>query len=426
MKHPALTRVFALIVAVLSLVMLLAGIMGIGKAISDRDESVRSYDVLQGRVDTYEELSEKLNGSPSYKDAMKQLEKDEEEHRKNANSQKDSLMEYTAAEAMMKEAREMLDMVDALLDQATPLLLGMVNSLADNLPEMYNDAVDEIAEEYADQAGDIVSELIRTISERDDFKDAIENEEITPGTISGIIREEVEKLADQNFKYDESTVYEEADVSPYFDEVDFDELNSEMHTLMQVGDILVNYIEQYTEGKKELNKNEMENLKKGIEIAVQKYELMKESEELAELKAANEQLKEDENKLKSTKVHILKNENIKAATDNGEDIVKAAKDELKLEKENYKKDFAFRLDANILMIIGGIAGILGIPGAYEIKKTRPWLIVPVAMCALFAAAADGISMHLGRGQMYSALAVLIFGIIQLIIILPKEKMKEVV
>lgn len=409
MKHPALTRVFALIVAVLSLVMLLAGIMGIGKAISDRDESVRSYDVLQGRVDTYEELSEKLNGSPSYKDAMKQLEKDEEEHRKNANSQKDSLMEYTAAEAMMKEAREMLDMVDGIVDQAGFLLLAMVNSEVDNLPETARQIYD-------------------LITAREDFQRAIENGEISPEDIMSMIDEETMNSMKiiMGAIGNEDTVYSEEDVQSFLDNSYSEELVSTANTLIEVSGMLGDYIEQYTEGKKELNKNEMENLKKGIEIAVQKYELMKESEELAELKAANEQLKEDENKLKSTKVHILKNENIKVATDNGEDIVKAAKDELKLEKENYKKDFAFRLDANILMIIGGIAGILGIPGAYEIKKTRPWLIVPVAMCALFAAAADGISMYLGRGQMYSALAVLIFGIIQLIIILPKEKMKEVV
>ena len=411
MKHPGLARVFSIAVAVMSLVMLLAGIMGIGSAVSERDENVRSYEVLEGRVETYEELTAKLQNSPTYKEASTQLEEEKETHRENSDSHKDSLMEYTAAEAIMKESKASLDMIDSMLDQAEYILIAMLNSEVDNLPQ------------YARE----IYELLELITAREDFKKAIEEGEIDPGDISEMISDETMNILKSTFKYlgNQDQLYAEDDVTQYLEDIDSEELMSASNTLIKAGGMLEEYVEQYSEGKEKLNKAEIENLKKGIELAVEKYELIKESEEIEELEKANEQLKEDENKLKSTKVHLLKNENIKAATDNGEDIISAAKNELNREKKNYKKEFALRLDANIFMIIGAVAGFLGIPGSFEIKKSRSWLIVPVLVFTVFAAAADGISMYLGRGQMYSALAAAIFGIIQLITIIPKaSKMKS--
>ena len=49
------------------------------------------------------------------------------------------------------------------------------------------------------------------------------------------------------------------------------------------------------------------------------------------------------------------------------------------------------------------------------------LIAPAAVCLVCAAAADGINMSLGLGQMYTALFTSIFALIHLLIVLPEKK-----
>ena len=76
---------------------------------------------------------------------------------------------------------------------------------------------------------------------------------------------------------------------------------------------------------------------------------------------------------------------------------------------------------NLLAVLGGVFGILGIPGAYEKLRGRFWLIAPVVLCLGCALAADAVNMRLGLGQMYTALFTAIFAAVHLLIILPKKK-----
>ena len=76
---------------------------------------------------------------------------------------------------------------------------------------------------------------------------------------------------------------------------------------------------------------------------------------------------------------------------------------------------------NLLAVLGGVFGVLGIPGAYEKLRGRFWLIAPVLLCLGCAAAADWVNMRLGLGQMYTALFTAIFAVIDLLIILPRKK-----
>ena len=74
-----------------------------------------------------------------------------------------------------------------------------------------------------------------------------------------------------------------------------------------------------------------------------------------------------------------------------------------------------------LAVFGALAGFAGIPAAFEKTKKRFWLIAPAAICLVCACAADGISMYLGLGQMYTVIAAAIFAAAQLAAALPKAK-----
>ena len=425
MKNPALARVMAIVLAILSLVMLLAGIFGISNAVADRDESVRANNVLEGRIDTYKELSKKLENSLSYKEATAKYEEAKDEHQHKNSEHRSGLAEYTAAEGIIKSSKESMAMMDVIFDYAFSYIKNIcslaLDEFVDSLeaiktPNLSEDEYNELVRQIQD-AGD--DSTIRAIEDRiSGIESSEEIDEVTMQDLSKYINAYIDSVTSSYVGLSDTVIPESV-----ASEIDFytQEAKNELDPVIQVYHSLMNLIDQYIDGKKQLTSAELENLKKGIELAVEKYELIRESEELAEQKAANEQLKEDENSLKSTKVHILKNEKISAAVDGGEDIVTAAERELSRATDESKKDFSLRLDANILLILGAIAGFLGIFGAFEIKKSRPWLIVPVALFALFAALADGISMYLGRGQMYSALASVVFGIVQLLIIVPKKK-----
>ena len=75
----------------------------------------------------------------------------------------------------------------------------------------------------------------------------------------------------------------------------------------------------------------------------------------------------------------------------------------------------------LLGSISLVAGIIGIPAAYEMTQKRFWLIFPVLLCLVCAACTEGISLWLERGVMYSALAGIIFAALQLLVVLPREK-----
>lgn len=76
---------------------------------------------------------------------------------------------------------------------------------------------------------------------------------------------------------------------------------------------------------------------------------------------------------------------------------------------------------NILCVVGGAMGILGIPAAYELIRRRFLLIAPVLLCLACAAGAEALNMMLGLGQHYVALFTAIFALLQLLIVLPKAK-----
>ena len=66
MKHPALTRIFSLILAVLCLTMLGAGFGLIRNAVRTRASEQAGYQRLSDRVEEYRELYDALSGSKSY------------------------------------------------------------------------------------------------------------------------------------------------------------------------------------------------------------------------------------------------------------------------------------------------------------------------------------------------------------------------
>lgn len=108
MKHPALARVFSIVLAILSLFMLLNGALGFGEADAALEESLNQYSRLEEKTDTYAALSAQLKSSVSYEEALAELEALQEQHDDDAAQHRTDLATHTATMGGYKLGADMI------------------------------------------------------------------------------------------------------------------------------------------------------------------------------------------------------------------------------------------------------------------------------------------------------------------------------
>ena len=123
MKHPALARVFSIVLAIMSLLMLLNGAVGFGKADVALKESLDQYQRIEEKTDTYEAPSLQMKNSVSYEEALAELEALQEQHDDDAAQHRTDLATHTATmggyelgAAMIMDGKEQLAAAKAELE----------------------------------------------------------------------------------------------------------------------------------------------------------------------------------------------------------------------------------------------------------------------------------------------------------------------
>ena len=161
--------------------------------------------------------------------------------------------------------------------------------------------------------------------------------------------------------------------------------------------------------------------KDGERLKEEKGELDSEAAKLSKQLLDADEIKELENKRTSMKILLTKPTSVKAAVDAGGNIAESAETYLAAYRSETQRLFTGRVVMCALAVLGALAGFAGVPAAFEKTKKRFWLIVPIVLCLVCACAADGISMYLGLGQMYTVIAAAIFAAVLLAAALPKAK-----
>lgn len=108
MKHPALTRLFSVVLVILCLTMLIAGLGSIAGAVSDREKGMADYERLRARVDEYREVQNALTGKTKYEDANRVLLEDQARHDDLASKHRVNLAMYTATKGGLLEGEAAL------------------------------------------------------------------------------------------------------------------------------------------------------------------------------------------------------------------------------------------------------------------------------------------------------------------------------
>lgn len=108
MKHPALARVFSVVLALLGLILLVTGVRGFGKSDGEREERMAYADKLAGRIENYRELSARMNKAADYRETMDALDSFLTAHEKSASQHKTDTAAYTAAKGGVKMGEDMI------------------------------------------------------------------------------------------------------------------------------------------------------------------------------------------------------------------------------------------------------------------------------------------------------------------------------
>ena len=161
--------------------------------------------------------------------------------------------------------------------------------------------------------------------------------------------------------------------------------------------------------------------KEAEQLAEEKETLDQEASVLSKKILENEALKDLTNRRNSARQLLLNVAEVKSESAESGDLPGAAASYLERYRSETQALDEGRRRMNVLAILGAAAGLLGIPGAFELTKKRVLLLVPVLLCLGFAAGADWLHVSLGFGQMYTALFTAIFAAVQLLIVLPKKK-----
>ena len=115
MKHPVLTRVFAIVLAILCLVMLLAGLFGLRSADRERQRALEDAGRLQSRAAEYENALQELEGGEPYQQLNARLERHQAEHDKLLSRHRSEMAMYTATQSGLRTGASALDQADAAM-----------------------------------------------------------------------------------------------------------------------------------------------------------------------------------------------------------------------------------------------------------------------------------------------------------------------
>ncbi len=545
MKHPALARVFSVVLAILSLIMLLSGGFGLRET-AEEYESAQAYaQRLRNRIDTYVELDGKLSDNRSYKEAKAELEKQQKEHDEKSAKHRTELAEYSAKKGgytmganTINDALAEYNGIKATYDSSAAAInaaigdcnsaaaacsaasgevgsaLQTLNGLIASMPSEPEapplpqeppiptapTEPDPAAPEYQDDPDQLLADQQEYQAKLLEYNAAMEqynntdlpayndamldyNNNLLPayseqmriyqgemynwgmsmagfaaglqGSAAGwaaaaqggaaVLQSsaallepfssmmpsggsggsmDMSSMGGLSMPDASATPQEIAGTLAGFQgalDMEASYLGKLASGLGAIGPGITKAGQQLYSAQADIWYYFEELEKDAAELDKEKERLAQERQRLDKLILSTDELRELESSHTSTRVLITNIDEIKAMVDGGGELTESAESYLSSYTQSSWHIYRGRLLICALALLAGVAGFAGIPAAFERIKKRFWLIAPVLLCLVCSCACDGINMYLGLGQMYAALFTAIFALLQLLIVLPKNK-----
>lgn len=150
------------------------------------------------------------------------------------------------------------------------------------------------------------------------------------------------------------------------------------------------------------------------DLAEEKEELEDNSAQLEKEREILEKQKEDENKLRSTRILLMQNKTIEERVNAGGELAETSKQYAEEFEAQYEKQYEIRRVLCYLGMAAGILGILVLPAAFELIRSRILLLMPAFLSFLASALAETLSVRSGEGQFYVAIPVIFFSLLYIL------------
>ena len=403
---------------IFAVLLLLSAAGGIRSAVKDRAAEARSCGLLSSRLDEYEALEKKLTDEGSSEKTQKELDKLTAQYQRDKTAHQMALATYTATKGGLKEGQEMMAQADQMMSASNIVssIESAVSGIASRLIDLEDVALNAYAQydSAAQEALPFELAYYEATVAASLFPD---DPDLAAAALEAYLTMqpyEIQKdLAQQQI---ESLV---ADVSSSASEMS----SGSGDMLSSVGTLAAAY-DAMNAGKAELEKMELQTLRDSVDLTLRKAELGQQEEEIAALEERPGATRADDRRQISLRVSMTADDNVREAYEKSGNIVSAGRSELARAEKEARRNFFLGLAENILLILAAAAAFAGMPAAYEKTKSRTMLVLPVALYMLFCAAAEALCVVLRGEQHYLALFAAIFGLIQLIIVIPRESNPE--
>jgi len=462
MLHPALTRFMAVLLAILCIILFLVSYFGLNDAEELKEDDIAAHNKLTERIATYERLTTELAELEEYKKANEKLTEQEEEHESTASQHRTDLAEHTAKEGAFKQGADALWEAKAQIDEQKIMFNLGVEEF--NKKEAEFEQLKTMVQGMLKLAeGCAALAQIPPMTDPGSPPEEPQQPELPVPNQSDYESEDAYQKALDDYNaaqqnYEQEKALYDAHMTLL---AAYQEYTSKVTSLMQSGaatlgalgmpapsDLagmaqalqqayngLLPTIEMgekgIAEGKAALQQAE-KALKDGEdtiqskleliwyqmgqaeeqaqELAEEKEELEDNSAQLEKEREILEKQKEDENKLRSTRILLMQNKTIEERVNAGGELAETSKQYAEEFEAQYEKMYEIRRVLCYLGMAAGILGVLVLPAAFELIRSRVLLLMPAFLSFLASALAETLSVRSGEGQFYVAIPVILFSI----------------
>ena len=491
MKHPALTRVMAVVLAIVCVIMLISGAVGIGEAESSYAEDLSEHEKLTEHITTYIELSEKLDGEDSYKEMNQKIDERQEQHDKNAGEYRTDLAERAATQGGYKQGADALWEAKVQTDGAYNAFYASYDETLATLEAAETQFAQKKAEAEASKA------QLNTLLSACSMVPALPTEPQKPTEPTAPTAPDAANYegGEENPDYQAAHTQYAADYAAYKEqkatyETAFGEYQTQYAAYQvelakaqatraivmgqisgalgamgisadspevaaaAISAVIKSIDDGLAEGEKAIAEGRAKfeagaaaiNAAKGKvdggletiwyemgkmddeepELEEKREELLAEAEQLERDREAAKQRKEDERKLSSSRAYLKNTDGINTLLELGSEQDDALADCAQRYAAEFlstlNSEHIARLVLSALEIAGGVIGLMCMGAAFEKSKSRFMLLAPVAAAFVMAAGALLIAVFFSFDVLYSAIPVLIFAPVYLLVAAPKAKL----
>ena len=412
LKHPALTRVFAVVLCIFAVLLLISAAEGIHNAAKDKAAAARSFGLLSSRLDEYEMLEKRLAEVGNSEKAQKELDKLTSQYEKDKTAHQMALAAYTATKGGLKEGQEMMAQADQMMSATN--IVGSIESALSGIAGQLIDLEDTALNAYANYDSASQEALPFELAYYEAMIAASlypDDQELAAAVIDAY-------MAMQPYEIQKELAQQQIEVLVAEMSASASEMGNNSDMLSSVGTLASAY-DAMNAGKAQLEKMELQILRDSVDLSIRKAELEKKETEITALQEQISNIRADERRQISLRVSMTADDRIKEAYERSGNIISAGRKEAESIEKEANKNYFLGLAENILIILAAAAAFTGLPAAFERNKNRTMLVLPVFLYTLFCTVTECLSAVMQKEQHYLALFAAIFGIIQLITVFPR-------